>query len=249
MEIHNTEYWNDDADKYRQLADLLKVIAEKQCGVLIDATTHARWQDMMGLMTEVDAYIDERIVPGFNTEADIVDELERFDRFRERYPHIAPEAVGEQTWKNMERTAREVVGQFQELAFSETYGEYVEHRRDEAIATAELFSACATDVVKQNPAFEADFMDRLKNMATSACLIDSANDLAKDFHEGRSVLPPTIPHRMHLFYDGVVVGVPQMDMLKHMPICREIGRAAIMRTSRKMGQWRTALGRRGLANG
>lgn len=243
MSEYDTTYWNRDADQYHQLGDVLRVIAEDYCNVSIDSTTHVRWREMMGLITEVDAYVDDRIVSGEKTEQDMTEELRRFDRFRNRYPHLAPEVVGEDTWRRMEQTARDVVGHFQDLIQATDYDDYVECRTAEALATAELFSVCATEGVKSDPAFEEKFMVRLREMAVSACLLDSANDLPRDVREGRASLSPTLRNRGNLLQESIKLSLPQMDMLRHVSVCREMGRAAILHAARHMKSLRQGLGR------
>lgn len=232
MESDKTEYWNEHADKYRQLADLLRAIAEQHCDTPIDDTTHFRWRETMALMTEVDAYLDERIVPGLNTEADIVAELESFDRFRGRYPHITPEVLGEKKWREWEVAARNTVGHFQLLAFATTYDEYVEHRTNEAVATVRLFSVCATDEVKSRPSFDDKFIPTLERISVSACLFDSANDLADDYRDGKSSLDPSLSNRGKLMFEAISLGLPQLNMLRHSQVRRELGRAAVQHIGR-----------------
>lgn len=232
MNERATEYWNKDAEKYRQLADLLRAIAEQHCSAPIDDTTHNRWREVMALMTEVDAYIDERLVPGINTEDDIVEELESFDRFRGRYPHITPEALGEKTWRQLESAARETVGHFQVLAAVTTYDEYVEYRTKEAIATVSLFNVCATDDVKSNVEFNEKFIPTLEQMSISACMFDSANDLVDDYKEGKASLQPSLLHRVRLLREALTGGLPQMNILRHHEVRREVGRAALLHIGR-----------------
>lgn len=191
MNEHKAEYWKDDAEKYRQLADLLRAIAEQYCNTPIDETTRHRWREIVALMMEVDSYIDNRIVPGVSTETKIVEELESFDRFRGRYPHITPEVLGEAVWMRLECTAREIVGHFQLLMEVTSYDEYVQHRTNEAVATAKLFDVCATDVVASNPTFHEKFMPILERLGISACMLDSAYDLANDYKEGKTSLRPS----------------------------------------------------------
>lgn len=228
------EYWNEDADKYRQLADLLRAIAEEHCDTPIDTTTHIRWREAMALMTEVDAYIDDRIVPGINTEEDIVAELESFDRFRERYPHITPEVLGEKTWREWEQAARTTVGHFQILATATTYEKYVEHRTNEAIATTRLFSVCASDEVKSQPSFNEKFLPTLERISISACLFDSSNDLVNDYYDGKSSLEPSLANRSKLLREALIQGLPQLNILRHGRVRRELGRAAVQHIGRHL---------------
>lgn len=232
MNERDTEPWKEDIDHYRQIGNMFCVIAEDHCRVPIDETTRLRWQEMMPLIMEVDTYIDERIVPGLNTEQDLVDELERFDRFRERYPHLAPEVVGEETWRAMERKAREVVGYFQALAAASTYDEYIAHRSSEGVATAELFAVCATDEVKESPAFGKVFMHGFKQMVVSGCLFDSAGDLPKDVRGGKASLLPSAGNRGRLFYDALKLGLTQVSIMRQKSIRHELGQTALLYVDR-----------------
>jgi hypothetical protein len=228
MNEHDMEPWKEDIDHYRQIGNMFCVIAEDHCRVPIDETTRLRWQEMMPLIMEVDTYIDERIVPGLNTEQDLVDELERFDRFRERYPHLAPEVLGQETWRAMEQKAREVVGHFQTLAAASTYDEYVTYRCQEGVATAELFAVCATEGVKLDPAFEKVFMRGFKQMVVSGCLFDSAGDLAKDVRGGKASLLPSTLNRSRLFYDALKLGLTQVGIMRQKSIRHELGQTALL---------------------
>jgi hypothetical protein len=232
MGEHDTEPWKRDLDHYRQIGHMFCVIAEDHCQVPIDETTRLRWEEMMPFIMEVDTYLDERIVPGLNTEQDLVDELERFDRFRARYPHLAPEVLGEKKWRAMEQKAREVVDHFQALAGASTYEEYLMYRCREGAATAELFDVCASDEVRTNPAFEAVFMRGFRDMVVSGCLFDSAGDLSKDAHSGMTALAPTFRNRGRLFYDAVKKGFPHLDIMRHQSIRHELGQTALLYVDR-----------------
>lgn len=228
MHERDIEPWKSNLDHYRQIGNMFCVIAEDYCDVPIDETTRLRWREMMPLIMEVDTYVDERIVPGLNTEHDLVDELERFDRFRDRYPNLAPEVLGPKTWGSMESKAREVVGHFQDLAFATTYDEYLDHRCREGTATAELFEVCATDSVRASPNFETVFMQGFKDMVVSGCLLDSAGDLVKDVREGKASLVPSVLNRTKLFYTAIKLGLPQAEMMRHKSIRRELGQTALL---------------------
>jgi hypothetical protein len=236
MKEQGQEYWNKDADKYRQLADLLRVIAEQHCDTPIDDLTHTRWAEIMSLMVEVDAYVDNTLAPDANVESEVVGELESFARFRGRYPHIAPEALGEMKWNQLEATAREIIDQSHALRDVGSYEDYVEHRSKEAIATARLFEVTATPEVRLNPAFHSRFMATLETLGVGACMLDSANDLGRDYIETKTALEPTLINRGKLFRDAFTRGLSQLDMLRHKSVRRELGRAAIQHAKRHADQ-------------
>lgn len=228
MSEYSTDPWKQDIEHYRQIGRMFCVIAEDHYQVPVDETTRARWPEMMPLIMEVDTYLDEQIVPGLKTEQDLVDELERFDRFRVRYPHLAPELLGESTWRAMEQKAREVVGHFQALAGAVTYEDYLAHRCREGAATADLFAVCASDEVRANPAFRTGFMPAFREMVVSGCLVDSAVDLSKDAPLGVAALAPTARNRGRLFYDALKMGLPHIDIMRQRSIRRQLGQTALL---------------------
>lgn len=236
MSENSKEYWNENADKYRQLADLLRAIAEESCGTPIDELTHTRWAEIMALMVEVDSYVDNPRFGDRNLESEVVIELESFDRFRDRYPHIAPEALGEMKWRQLETTARQIIEQSHALQEVSTYEEYVEHRSKEAIATARLFEVTATREVRLNSSFHSRFMPTLEMLGVGACLLDSANDLSRDYFETKTSLEPTLLNRGKLLRDAFTRGVSQYELLRHQPVRRELGRAALQHIKRHIDQ-------------
>ena len=226
MSEHDTTPWRNDIDHYRQIGDMFAVIAESHYGVVIDSVTRARWQEMMPLIGEVDTYVDERIVPGLNTEQDLVDELESFHRFRGRYPHLAPDVLGESRWRAMERVARRAVDAFVSLSQVTTYEEYVYFRRSEGEDTAELFAVCASDKVAMSPAFTKGFLPAFKQMVVSGCLVDSAGDLPQDVKEGKALLAPTLTNRTRLLFDAAKIGVEHLAIVRHRSVRQALGRTA-----------------------
>lgn len=234
MTTGERESWNDQADRYRQLGDLLRVIAEDHCGIAVDHTTHQRWREIMGLMTEVDNYVDNRIVTGTGTPEELVAELEAFIRFRDRYPHLAPEVVDQQTWQAMKGTATDIISSFLVLRETQTYEDYMAARRTEAEATAGLFAACATDTVREQPAFYGEFMPILERVGVGACFLDSANDLADDYKSGISSLDPRIGYRLRLLGSAFREALPEIGVARHGRVFRELGRAAFIHAGRHL---------------
>lgn len=228
------ERWNTEADRYHQLGDLLKVIAERSCGVAVDDTTHRRWREIMGLMTEVDSYVDERLVRGLGSREELVDELTRFDRFRKSYPSLAPEFMTGRAWSETSQTAFRVIDAFGELRQAATFDEYVQWRREEAEVTADLFAACATDEVRDQAEFHGQFMPILRRVGAGACFLDSAKDLADDYRAGISILEPRPTYRARLLLASVREVLPEARLVLSPQIRRELGRAAVLHAGRHL---------------
>lgn len=115
-----------------------------------------------------------------------------------------------------------------------SYEAYVEHRTNEADATAQLFSVCASADVRANPSFDEEFMPLLKTLARSACMLDSANDLADDYKEGKTILKPSWTNRIKLLREALTQVLPQLEIVRHKAVRREIGRAALLHAGRHM---------------
>jgi len=229
IEANNHTPWDSTYPYYFQLADLIKAVAESHSGVRIDETTHTRWGELMGLMREVDTHADET-----NTsDRETLGELQVFTQFQSRYPHISPEALGEETHQALMLRTRRILKLGRYVATADTPQRYVHLRAAEGVQTANLFADSATEAVTSQSEFTESFMPVLRSMGIAACMLDSAHDLSDDYREGRSDVPPTLSLRTKLLGVSVKHTASFIRAGFHVPVAREVFRAANLQRKRK----------------
>lgn len=183
----------------------------------------------MALMREVDDMADEEHL----SRTDIMQRLESFDGLGERYPHLVPTGDNIPTHHRLYTTAGTILQTGEQLADTTTIDAYINHRTREAHATAQLFEDSASESVRSQPELQQNFLPLLRALGEAACFLDSAKDLAKDYQEGRTLLPPTFPHRTQLLRASINKLPEVLPLLPHLQIQRQLGRAAIIHIARR----------------
>jgi hypothetical protein len=229
MEEISRDPWDSNYLYYPQLADLLNSVAHEHCGVEVDETTLLRWRDLMGIMREIDTQADDSGVD----HDEILRQMESFERFEERYPHITPDAIGQETFSQLLMRTRKILKLGEQVARATTDSRYVKLRAGEALHTAEVFRDSATHYVVDQSAFGNSFMPLLRRMAVLSCFIDSAHDLKKDYAEGKSVLQPLYRTRLTLALKAIGMSARLLPAALHREVLIQTIEAARMQYQRK----------------
>ena len=178
--------FDDRAQAYLRSGDVAAAIAEQHFGIDVDDITRQRWRELMGLLREVDTWVDDTGVSPDET----LDSLRRFDLFGTRYPYLAPASLGPEIQATMlKRTAR--ILKFGQLATQTTsVRRFVAYRTLEGCESVRLFGDCASSFVLSQPSFGEEFLPALGVLGASATLCDSLIDGRIDARDGKLQLEP-----------------------------------------------------------
>lgn len=229
--------WDTRYEYYVQLADLLSVIAQERANVHIDEPTLGRWRDLMGIMREIDTFADSQKDSPVQIEV-ILEYLQNFDIFGERYPSIANEAISSDTRRDLLRRTRNILLLGRRAATTTSNRRLVTLRGAEAVQTAEIFADSASPEVLSQENFSGVFMPLLREMGVAACFLDSLHDADDDYQAGQLGKKPTIAYKAWLSA-GIMRRVPALVRTCTKPrVLKEIGRAAKIHAGRRMHQRR-----------
>lgn len=179
MEVAGAHYERDDrSDSFRMIGDVVARVAETY-GISIDQTTLNRWRDLIGLLREFDTLVDDQ---GISPDTALT-ELEHFEEFSANYPHLTPDAVGIDTHQRMVKRVGIILKHSRAIQQTQNIAEFVHHRREEVLHTAELVADCATSDTTTQPGFYTQFMPTLRSMGLAANFIDTLSDFRQDKHE------------------------------------------------------------------
>lgn len=185
---------DDRADAYAKSGDMLAAIARRHYHITVDDLTQARWRQVMGLMREVDTWADDTDA----TPDDVIDGLGSFDLFRERYPDLTPEALGDEAHEAVLRRTVRVLKLGERVAQATTPQRYVALRTVEGTEAVNLLEDTATIHVAEQPGFEEDLMPTLRALGEAATLWDSIIDGGKDYRTGKQALKPNAEYYARL---------------------------------------------------
>lgn len=179
--------WDDRAPAYLKSGDLAVAIARQHHGIDIDATTHQRWRQLMGLMREIDTWVDDTDV----SSQEVYEGLRGFDDFKELYPELAPDSLGlDAQHALLQRTAKILqLGTY--IAQTDSVERFVALRIAEARESVNLFEDTATQHVAEQPQFTSEFMPTLRSLGEAATLWDSLIDGRHDTRIGKQLLTPS----------------------------------------------------------
>lgn len=219
--------WDNTAPYFHQLADLLRAVAESHHHVTVDSTSHERWQQVMGLMREVDTVADTSHDHQF-----VLEELGSFDAFRARYPALSPENAPEVHAKLLQR-AENILTLGRQVAQATDSTAFIRLRVREGMYTAHLFADTATPELASQANF-SKFLHTLRAFGASASLLDSSVDLARDYHAQESQLLPTIAHRKKILGTATLYAAEIRRPSKHWRVMKEAAHAAQIQLTRKL---------------
>jgi hypothetical protein len=178
--------WDDRAPAYLKSGDLAVAMATEHYGLDIDATTHQRWRQLMGLMREVDTWADDT-----GASPEVVQEgLRDFSSFKDIYPALAPGAVSPETSTLLLRRTAKILQLGRYASTAASAERFVALRIAEARESVNLFDDVATDHVRQQADFERRFMPGLRALGEAATLWDSLVDGKSDWRKGNQVIKP-----------------------------------------------------------
>lgn len=182
----NEKLYDDRAQVYHKSGDLLVAVARQHHNLDIDDATHARWRQLMGLMREVDTWLDDSPV----SSDEVIAELASFRQFAGRYPNLTVEEVGANKHESMVKRAA-LIAQIGERVMSTLdLSEFIELRIQEAEETVNLLGDAATDHVTTQPEFDTEFLPTVRALGAAATLFDSLIDGHRDAKEGKQIIRP-----------------------------------------------------------
>ena len=224
------ESWDDNYTYYQQLADLLGSIAHSHSKVDIDEKTLLRWRDLMGIMREIDTEADDSGAK----HSEVLSKLENFEIFEDRYPHIAPNVIGQQTFDRLVSRTQKILKLGEFVSKATVSSRYIKLRTAEAINTAEVFRDGATEHVNSQDRFNNNFMPLLTTMAITSCFIDSAHDLKDDYAEGKSELQPLLSTRLVMATKALTMSNKIVPVVLHGDVFMQTIEAAKLQFQRKI---------------
>jgi len=223
------EPWDTSYSYYQQLAELLSSVAHSHSNVEIDDETLLRWRDLMGIMREIDTRADDS---GAEHE-EVLSQLENFEIFEDRYPHITPSVVGSETFSRLVSRTRKILKLGEFVSKATIPSRFIKLRASEAVNTAEVFRDSATESVLSQDQFNNNFMPLLRTMAITACFIDSAHDLKKDYEDGKSVLQPLPSTRLVMATKALGMSKAIAPVVLHGDVFVQTAEAAKLQFQRK----------------
>lgn len=222
--------WDATYPAYYQLADVLQSVAESHSGVPVDSGTVQRWRELMGIMREIDTHVDD--TPSVSHTA-VIDELTSFGNFRQRYPHITPEVMGQEMHDRLIGRTMHTLRLGRYVSTAETPYRYFRLRMAEATQTADIFADSASDEVRGHPNFEGSFMPLLRSLGIAACMLDSAHDLPNDHQQGKARLAPTFAFRARMLAASVRHVGPHLGICLRPRIVKQLLLASRIRSNRQ----------------
>lgn len=208
---------DDRAESFLQVGTVAWKVAESHCSVAMDDITGRRWQQMMGLLREVDTLVDDSMVG----QEDVVERLRNFTEFEERYPDLSPDALGEESQNALLARTTRILRVGSELARAAGIQRFVALRIVEGRETARLLGDAATITVREQNAFQKSFLPTMESLAVTANLIDSVTDGRVDYREGKIVRRPNAE-----YYRALLAEIPGSaglgaKALLHVPVLAE----------------------------
>lgn len=177
---------DDRAESFLQVGDVAWYIAEKHSQVSVDEVTHARWRQLMALLREFDTLVDDTPI----TDDTALERLRDFSEFKERYPALSPDALGQERSDALLQRTKKLLKLGHFVARAETSDRFVKLRINEGRQTANLLEDSATDYVKRQPNFTEKFLPAMQSLGIVACTIDSITDARQDYRMGKIVIQP-----------------------------------------------------------
>ena len=208
---------DDRAESFLQVGTVAKKVAESHCGVTVDETTHQRWQQLMGLLREVDTLADDTST----TDDEVLGRLEDFSEFEDRYPALTMDALGSETRDDLMVRTERLLKLGAQVTQAVSMERFIALRIVEGRGTAGFLDDAATGTVREQPAFGAVFMPVMVSMAVTANLLDSFTDAKMDYRDGKIAHEPNAE-----FYKAIMSQIPAQAglgsrALLHIPVMRE----------------------------
>lgn len=222
---HFESAYDDRAETFLQIGDVARMIAERHCDLTVDDVTHERWRELLGLLREVDTLADDTtIAPG-----QVIEKLDEFTFFAERYPALTPESLDAPVRAAMLQRVERILKLGQHIGRAETMQRFVALRTKEGRETAAFLSDTATPDVSAQPAFHSRFMPVMTSLAVTANLVDSMLDGRMDYKAEKIAHPPNGEFYRALGRNALEAAKDGFPAVYHWPV---MGEFAIMSWNR-----------------
>ena len=221
---------DDRAESFLQVGDVARKVAERHSNVDVDAVTHERWRQLMGLLREVDTLVDDTDT----TKEQAVTMLDDFALFADRYPALTPALLGEDTHEKLLARTRQLlkIGEF--VASATSVDRFVKLRINEGRQTANLLSDSATPYVLQQPAFYDSFLPTMQALGVAASTIDSITDARVDYRSQKLTLTPNSRYYTQLIKATAEYAPRGVMALLHPVIMKEFAFMSTVRLRNRM---------------
>ena len=224
-----TETYDDRAESFFSVGDVTYEVATKHCGLKVDELTHERWRQLLGLLREVDTMHDD-----LGVEADeVIDRLELFEDFAERYPELTPDKLGQAHDKLLRRT-RQLLKLGAYVSSADSVERFVALRVNEARHTANLLEDSATPETVNQPEFYDSFLPAMQSLGIAASTIDSMLDGRMDLRDGKMSLRPNAEYYAKLGGATLHHMGPGLRSLMSPKIMYEFARMSKMRLDNRL---------------
>lgn len=218
--------YDDRAWVYRKSGDLLATIASQHHKLTIDEVTHERWCELMGLMREVDTWLDDTAV----SSDEVMQELRDFTQFKALYPELDAAAIGADVHERMVGRVAIVAAAGAQIATTQNIDEFIQLRTLEAFETVNCVGDAATTAVREQPAFEEKFLPTMRALGAAATLFDSLIDARQDCHEGKQQIEPTTQYYVAVARAMKEQGKQGYQALLRPSVVNQIARKGIARS-------------------
>lgn len=226
----DAEYVFDDrAFGYRLIGENICLLAEGSFGIDLDTTTRERWQQLLGLLREVDTLADERI----NDPQSVLNTLSDYTVFASGYPALSPAALGDERFGTMVDRTQTILDIGQAISQTDDRNTYIELRKAEAYYSAQLLAESATDTVVQQPEF-GSFMHCITGFGVGANMVDSVLDARYDYRRGAGAVKPSFHLYASLGKETVKHALPHLYRAFHPAAVRGRKQAAVYRITHRL---------------
>lgn len=187
-EVTPPKYIRDDrSESYFRFGPIISTIARERYGLAIDELTEKRWSEIMGLLREYDTLLDDTDI----TPDEALTTLESFDIFSENYPSLRPGTLHDEVFDRLLGRVMTIIELGDAISHETNINRFICLRAGEATETTLMLRDAATDIVRQQPKFDGEFMPGLLCLAEAANVLDSIIDARQDYKEGKIELAPS----------------------------------------------------------
>lgn len=187
----NSQSFDNRADGFRQIGDVIRSVAVHHSKVDVDEITHERWRQLMGLMRELDTYNDALTHNWTDSTRSSMRLLtDASSPFFDRYPALFPDTIEPKSYEALVKRARSIINLGQFATATHNLNHFVAIRTLEAKQTANLLYDSASPFVKTQPAFFDSFMPLARSYAIGANFYDTFIDARRDYEQKQLKIKP-----------------------------------------------------------
>lgn len=227
------EVWDNSHEHWLQLGNILSAVAKGAHNIDVDELTLTRWQQMSSLMREIDTRADD----SDESRESILEKLKDFSIFADRYPNLAPDALGEDQHRFLVEQTEKIFTIGDKISNAKTDIRYIGLRRYEAQQTVRLFTSVVSEETKEVDTFD-DLCLTFNRLGTVANIIDSLEDLERDHKEGKVRFEPSPKTYVRLAQTAFRVGLPEASSVINTPVLKEatLGIGSLIQRHRTQGR-------------